>query len=73
MFTIVDIVEQGRGPILFFWQQMNNVNMKLVMRPGRVMITCETLGLYHAPATQASSSHIGNDLVALFRVPARAS
>ena len=29
MFTVVDIVEQGRGPILFSLQQMKNLNMKL--------------------------------------------
>ena len=73
MFTIVDIVEQGRVPILFSLQQMKNINMILHMRPDEDLITCEALGLHHAQATQASSSHIVIELAAIFRVPARAS
>ena len=58
MFTIVDIVEQGRVPILFSLKQTKNLQMQLDMRPDRVLITCEALGLHHVQATQASSSHI---------------
>ena len=73
MFTIVDIVEQGRVPILFSLQQMQTLNITLDMRPDKVLITCEALGLHHVQATQASSSHIVIDLAAILRVPARAS
>ena len=41
------------------------------MQTDRVLITCEALGLHHVQATQASSSHIVIDLVALLRVPSR--
>ena len=64
MFTIVDIVEQGRVPILFSLQHMQNLQMQLDMRPDRVVITCEALVLNHVQATQASSSHIVIDLAA---------
>ena len=73
MLTIVDIAEQGRVPTLFSLQQMNNLNTSLNMRPDKVLITWEALGLYHAQATHASSSHIVIDLAAILRVPARAS
>ena len=72
-FTIVDIVEQGRVPILFSSQQMKNLNISLGMRPDRVLITCEVVGLHHVQATIASSSHIVIVLVAILRVPASAS
>ena len=39
MFTVVDIVEQGRVPILFSLQQMKNLRMQLDMRPDRVLIS----------------------------------
>ena len=45
--------------------------MLLDMRPDRVLITCEALGLHHAQATQASSSHIVMDLAAILSVPSR--
>ena len=73
MFTIVDIVEQGRVPILFSLQQMKNLNMSLDMRPDTVLITCEALALHPVQATQATPSHIEMDLAAIVRVPARAS
>ena len=72
MCTIVDIVEQGRVPILFSLQQTKILNMRLDMRPDNVLITCEALGFNHVQATQSSSSHIVVDLVAILRVPARA-
>ena len=71
MFTAVDIVEQGRVPILFSLQQMKNLRMQLDMRPDRVLIYCEALGLHNVQATQASSSHIVIDLAAIRRVPSR--
>ena len=71
MTTIVDIVEQGSVPILLSLQQMMNLQMKLDMRPDRVLIACEALGLHHAQATQASSSHIVIDLVVVLSVPSR--
>ena len=58
MFTIVDLVEQGRVTILFSLQQMKNLNITLDMRPDKVLITGEALGLHRAQATRASSSHI---------------
>ena len=64
MFTIVDVVEQGRVPILCSLQQVKNLQMQVDMRPDRVLITCEALGLHHVQATQASSSHIVIDLAA---------
>ena len=73
MCTVVDIVEQGRVPILFSLQQMKNLNMKLDMRPDGVLITCEALGFHRVQATQASSSHIVIDLAAILRALARAS
>ena len=72
MFTIVDIVEQGRVPILFSLQQMKKLQMQLDMRPGRVLITCEALGLHSVQATPALSSHIVIDLAAILRVPPHA-
>ena len=72
MFTIVDIVEQGRVPILLSLQQMRNLQMQLDMRPDRVLITCEALGLHHVQATQSSSSHMVIDLVAILSVPSHA-
>ena len=71
MFTVVDIVEQGRVPILFSLQQKRNLRMQLDMRPDRVLILCEALGLHNVQATQSSSSHIVIDLVAIRRVPSR--
>ena len=56
MFTIVDIVEQGRVPMVFSLQQMKNVNLTLDLHPDRVLITCEALGLHNGQATQAPSS-----------------
>ena len=53
MFTIVDIVEQGRVPILFSLQQMQNLSIILDMRPDKVLIPCEALGLHRVQATQA--------------------
>ena len=53
MFTLVDIVEQGRVPILFSLQQMKNLRMQLDMRPDRVLISCEALGLHSVKATQS--------------------
>ena len=44
---------------------------KLDMQPDRVLITCEGLGLHHVQVTQASSSHIIIDIVALQRVLSR--
>ena len=58
MFTVVDIVEQGRVPILFSLKQMKHLNMKVGMRPNGVLRTCEALGFHHAQARQASPSHI---------------
>ena len=72
MFTIVDIVEQGRVPILSSLQQMKNLQMQLDTRPDSVLITCEALGLRHVQATQASSFHNVIGLVALLRVPSHA-
>ena len=69
MFTLVDIVEQGRVLMLFPLQQMKNLQMQLDMRLDRVLITCEALGLQHVKATQASSSHIVIDLAAILTVP----
>ncbi len=71
MFTVVDIVEQGRAPILFSLQRIKNLQMQLDMRPDRVLIPCEALGLRHVQATQASSSHIVIDLAAIISVPSR--
>ena len=71
MFTIVDIVEQGRVPMMCSRQQMKIPQMQLGMRPDRVLITCEALGLHHVQATQASSSHIVIDLAAIISVPSR--
>ena len=65
------VFEQGRAPILFSLQQMNP-QMQLDMRPDCVLTTCEALGFYLVQATQASSSHIVIDLVALCCVLARA-
>jgi hypothetical protein len=66
--TLVDIVEQGRVPILFFsFQQIKYLRMQLDMRHDRVLISCEALGLHHVQATQASSSHIVIDLAAMLR------
>ena len=65
MFTIVDIVEKGRVPILFALQQMKNLQMKLDMRLDRVLITCEALGLRNVQATRASSPHVVIDLAAI--------
>ena len=45
--------------------------MQLDMRPDRVLISCEALGLRHVQATQASSSRILIDLAAILRVPSR--
>ena len=73
MFTVVDIVEQGRAPTLLSVQQMKNPNMKMDLRPDCAPIACEALRIYHVKTTQASSSHIVSDLAAWFRVPARAS
>ena len=70
MFTVVDIVEQGRVPILFSLQQMKHLRMQLDMRIDRVLIYCEALGLHHVQATQSLSSHIVIDLSASRRVPA---
>ena len=58
VFIVVDIGKQGRVPILLPLQQMKNLQMQLDMRPDRVLITCEALGLHHVQATQASSFHI---------------
>ena len=69
MLTIVDIVEQGRVPILFALQQMKNLNMRLDLHPDRVLITCEALGLHTVQATQAPSSHIVIDLASFLRLP----
>ena len=71
MFTIVGIVEQGSVPMFFSLQQMKNLQMQLDMRPDRVLITCEALGLHHVQATQTSSSHIVIDLAAILSVPSR--
>ena len=71
MFTIVDIVEQCRVPILFSSQQMQIFHMQFDMRLDRVLTTCEALGLHHVQATQSSSSHIVVDLVATQRAPSR--
>ena len=71
MFTIVDIVEQGRVPILFSPQEMKNFHIRLAMRPDRVLITCEALGLLNVQAAQASSSHIVIDLADIISVPSR--
>ena len=71
MFTLVDIVEQGRVPILFSLQQMKNLSIQLDMRPDRVLISCEALGLHSVQATQASSSHFVIDLAAIRKIPAR--
>ena len=71
MFTLVDNVEQGRVPILFSLQQIKNARMRLDMRPDRVLISCEALGLHGVQATQASSFHIVIDLVAIRRAPSR--
>ena len=65
MFTIVDSVEQERVPILLSLQQMENLQMQVDMRPDRVLITCEALGLHHVQATQSSSFHIVFDLAAM--------
>ena len=73
MFTVVDIVEQGRVPILFLLHQMKNLHINLDMRPDRVLITCEAFGLHHVQATQASSSHIVIVLAVVQCVPARAT
>ena len=67
MFTVVDIVEQGRVPILFSLQQMKNLQMQLDMRIDRVLVMCEALCLHHVQATQASSSHIVIDLASMFK------
>ena len=72
-FTIVDIVEQGRVPILFLLHHMKNLHINLDMRPDRVLITCEAFGLHHVQATQASSSHIVIVLAVVQCVPARAT
>ena len=45
--------------------------MQLDMRPDRVLISCEALGLRHVQATQASSSHIAIDLAVILSVPSR--
>ena len=45
--------------------------MQWAMRPDRVLITCEALGLNHVQATQSSSSHIVIDLAAILSVPSR--
>ena len=71
MFILVDIAEQGRVPILFSLQQMKNLSIKLDMRPDRVLILCEALGLHRVQATQASSSHIVIDLATIRKVPSR--
>ena len=71
MFTIVDIVEQGRVPILCSLQQMKNLQMQLDMRTDRVLIMCEALGLHHVQATHASSSHIVIYRAAILSVPSR--
>ena len=68
---LVDIVEQGRVPILFSLQQMQNLRMRLDMRPDRVLISREALGLHGVQATQATSSHIVLDLAAIRRIPSR--
>ena len=41
------------------------------MRPDRVLITCEALGLHQVEETQAASSHMVIDLAAILRVPSR--
>ena len=71
MSTLVDIVEQGRVPILFSLQQMKNLKMQLDIRPDQVLISCEALGLHCVQAIQASSSHIVIDLAAIRRIPSR--
>ena len=71
MFTIVDIVGQGRVPILLSLQQMQNLQMQLDMRLDGVLITCAALGLHHVQATQSSSSHIVIDLAVVLSVPSR--
>ena len=45
--------------------------MQLDMRPYRVLITCEALGLHHVQATQASSTHTVVYLAAILSVPSR--
>jgi len=45
--------------------------MQLDMQLDRVLVTCEALGLLHVQATQASSSHIVIELVAIQRAPSR--
>ncbi len=57
-FTVVDIVDQGRVPILFSRQETKHLRMQLDMRPDHVLNYCEALGLHNVQATQASSSHI---------------
>ena len=46
---------------------MKNLQMQFDMRLDLVLITCEALGLHHAQATQATSSHIVIDLLATFK------
>ena len=50
---------------------MKNLQMQLDMRPARVLITCEVVGLHHVQATQSSSSHIVIDLAAILSVHLR--
>ena len=72
MFMLVDIVEQGRVPILFSLHQMKTLSMQLDVRSDCVLISCEALGLHGVQATQqASSSHIVIDLAAIRRIPSR--
>ena len=71
MSIVVDIVEQGRVPILFSLQQMKSLRMQLDMSHDHGLASCEALGLHHVQATQASSSLIVIYLAAIRRVPSR--
>ena len=57
MSTLVDIVEQGRVPILFSFQQMKNLRTQLNMRLDHVLISCEALGLHCTGDTSIVLTH----------------
>ena len=73
MCIIADIVEKGGMPIIISLRQMKRVRMKLVMRLDRVLITLRNPRFASCTGDTISSSHIGIDLAAIYRVPTSGS
>ena len=62
-YTTIEVLDQGKVPILFSIEQMRNLRMTLECSPTADLATCDAFGLYKTPLPISTNNHLVLDLL----------